>query len=463
MERAAWAALFFTPRFERPHKPESPPARSVKIFTRYILRECLTYFGVIILAFTGILLTIRMLRFASLIINKGVEVEQIAAVFVAIIPSFLEIALPLAVLLGVMLAFARFSGDSEIVVIRASGISITQLIKPVLWVGALFWGLSLFISIELRPWGFKTLSQSLFEIARSRSTAGLTEGVFNKLGDLTLYAEKIDFATGALTHVLIDDRRDKNARKVIAATSGTLVSDGVAQLIVLDLVRGTIHEQALERYSLTRFQNNRFIIDPNQVLGDKKADIDKRANELSLAEIAALRTQLEGMRAQSNSTPSPSEALAHRALEAATGQPAPPEATLTAAQLERKIYRLDIEAARRFSMPFAAFILAIVGMPLGVQPPRSQKTWGAGISAILALLVFVVYYGFLSIGIALAENGTLPATVALWIPNLVVTALALFTLQRIGSERWHSIAHGFEPILKLLSQRLERHRKVVVP
>jgi lipopolysaccharide export system permease protein len=430
----------------------------VKIFTRYILRECLTYFGVILLAFTGILLTIRMLRFASLIINKGVEVEQIALVFVSIIPSFLEIALPLAVLLGVMLAFARFSGDSEIVVIRASGISITQLIKPVIVFGLIFWGVSLYISLELRPWGFKTLSQSLFEIARSRSTAGLTEGVFNKLGDLTLYAEKIDFSNGALTHVLIDDRRDKNARKVIAATSGVLVSDQTSQLIVLDLARGTIHEQAPERYSLTRFVNNRFVIDPNQVLGGKDGDTDKRANELTLTEIRELRGRLQVMKGEAEAPRAdPVEAAAEQIAQNNGGAPPPP--TLTPKQLERKINRLDIEVTRRFSMPFAAFILALVGMPLGVQPPRSQKTWGAGISAILGLLVFVIYYGFLSIGITLAENGALPAAVALWIPNLAALGLAFFTLHRIGGERWHSIAHGFEPLLNFgrkLRQRRDR-------
>jgi len=428
----------------------------VKIFTRYILRECLTFFGVILLAFTGILLTIRMLRFASLIINKGVDVEQIALVFLAIIPSFLEIALPLAVLLGVMLAFARFSGDSEIVVIRASGISITQLIKPVLVFGLFFWGVGLFVSLELRPWGFKTLTQSLFEIARSRSTAGLTEGVFNKLGDLTLYAEKIDFTTGALSHVLIDDRREKSARKVISAAAGTLLSNPEEQTIVLDLSKGTIHEQEGERYSLTRFINNRFIIDPNQVMGDKSSDTDKRANELSLAEIRALRGRLETLHAEASAPPpSPLETKARAALKAATGAPVETAPALTPEQLQRKINRLDIEIARRFSMPFAAFILAIVGMPLGVQPPRSQKTWGAGISAMLGLLVFVVYYGFLSIGITLAERGTVSPTIALWFPNLAAMALAAFTLQRIGSERWHSIAHGFEPFMTL-AKRLQR-------
>ena len=98
-----------------------------RILSRYIFFESLHYFGISLFAFTALLLTLRMLKFASLIINKGVEFSQIASVFIAIIPTFLEIAIPLSVLLGVMLAFARLSGDSEIVVMRASGISLYQI------------------------------------------------------------------------------------------------------------------------------------------------------------------------------------------------------------------------------------------------------------------------------------------------------------------------------------------------
>ena len=81
----------------------------MRLIPRYIFTECLIFFGISLAAFTGVLLTIRMLQFASLIINKGVEPGQIGMVFLAIVPTFLEIALPLAVLLGVMLCFARLS------------------------------------------------------------------------------------------------------------------------------------------------------------------------------------------------------------------------------------------------------------------------------------------------------------------------------------------------------------------
>ena len=114
------------------------------------MKEILLFSFISVFAFTGLLLTLRMLKFASLIVNKGVEVSQIATVFVSIIPTFLEIAIPLAALLGVMLAFARLSGDSEIIVMRASGISFTQFLGPVLLFGIVAALLCLYVTRDLQ-------------------------------------------------------------------------------------------------------------------------------------------------------------------------------------------------------------------------------------------------------------------------------------------------------------------------
>ena len=139
----------------------------VKILSKYILKEILAYFVISLFIFTGILFTLRVLKLTSLIVNKGVLLSQVAVVFVSVIPAFLEIAVPLAALLGPMLTFARLSGDSEIIVVRASGISLFQLIRPILIFGLFASALALFVSHELKPWGFRNLSSTLFQIARS--------------------------------------------------------------------------------------------------------------------------------------------------------------------------------------------------------------------------------------------------------------------------------------------------------
>jgi len=440
----------------------------LKIITRYILGEIFICFLVCLLAFTGILLTVQMLRLANLIINKGVEFTQILTVFISIIPTFLEIAIPLATLLGVMLAFARLSGDSEIVVIRASGISIKQLIKPVFAFGVGVGILSLLVSLHLRPWGFQNLSNTLFEIARTRSTAGLDEVVFNKLGHLTLYAEEIDNQSGELKRVLIDDKRGES-RSVITGATGRIVSSARDQTITLHLDNGDIHEIVDGKYVLTNFTRNSLVMDSNEIFDPEAGAQVKRYKEMATAElreeIALGRGILRGdivkpehLIDESTKKIEPFATLMEDKFAQAEGETERPHELFSMSErdLLHRVSRMRTELGMRYSMPFASFILALVAMPLGVQPPRTQKTWGTGVSAVLGMGVFILYYGTLSVGVALAESGSLNSYIALWTPNLLAALLAVFMLKQVGSEKWQSIIDGIDLMLQYVARKLNR-------
>jgi lipopolysaccharide export system permease protein len=403
----------------------------VKILSKYVLREVLSFFGISLAAFTGLLLTLRMLRLTSLIINRGVEFGQIAKVFLAIIPTFLEIALPMSTLLGVMLAFARLCGDSEMVVMRASGISLARFIKPIALFAAAVGATSLFVSCVLRPWGFDALSRALFEVARSKSISGLAEGVFNKLGEITLYADAIDYQTGDLSRVLVDDKRDSEQRKVVVAKRGRIVADETARTISLILADGVAHETLDGRYSRTEFNSNSLTVDPNEIKNDSKRGITAR--ELSMAR---LRDAIAEYR------------HALRSSDAAELQVF--GETLTRAEVDKKLRRAKIELGQRTSLPLASVIMAFIGMSLGIMSPRTQRTWGAGFAATLGLAVFIVYYAIFSVGVALADSGKLHVGIALWTPNVIASAIAVLLLRKIASERWNSVSEGVQRSLQRL-------------
>jgi lipopolysaccharide export system permease protein len=427
----------------------------VKILSRYILLESVVFFGISLFAFTGILLTMRMLRFAGLVVNKGVEFSQIATVFLAIVPTFLEIAIPLATLLGIMLAFARMSGDSEIVVMRASGVSLHQLFRPVLLFGVVAAFTSLFVSLQLSPWGFQVLSRSFFEIARSKSSAGLDEGVFNKMGDLTLYAEKIDHQTGKLQNVLIDDKRQKDNRRIVTAINGTLLPDEEQEHIILDLNNGMIHEVINGKYVMTAFITTTIVLDPQDMYGsDDKSD--KSGREMHLDELHSEIAKYKALLISAqNPAPAPIPVFGPQPKPTAVASDNTSVKDIPIPELKKKISKLQTEAIRRFSMPFASFILALLGMPLGVQPPRTQRAWGVGLSGLLGMFVFIFYYGLLSIGIMLGERGSLNPIIGLWLPNLLSLAMGIFFIYKINSEQWQSIAHGFEGLTNFIRRKFK--------
>ncbi len=425
----------------------------MKIINRYIFKEATAYFFICLIAFTGILLVLRMLKLSSLIINKGVELSQVVMVFLSIIPTFLEIAVPLSALLGVMLAFARFSGDSEIIVIRASGISLFQLIFPVAAFGLLATVMCFFISTELKPWGYRKLESTLFEIARNKSTAGLSEGIFNDLGNITLYADTIEHSTGRLEHVLIDDRRAEESQ-IIIAQRGRILSNPEKKTIVFRLYDGRIHELSNGKYVITDFENNDLETDPEQLFGNQNESQRKRSRELSSANIRS-EIALRG-RLTAEDFLTEEEAREPLAVARASTLSNSIEPNETYKENTKRINRLEIELYQRWALPVAALILALIAMPLGIQPPRTQRTWGAGLSSVIGLLVFVIYFALLSVSVALAEGGALPPAVAVWIPNLITSLVAFYMLKKMSSEQWQSVAQGFDNLISFFSKRMAR-------
>src|ERR1700752_2461060 len=99
---------------------------------RYFLREVAIPFLYGIGVFTFILLIARMLKLVELVVNRGVPLLEIGKLFAYILPTFLEVTVPMALLLAVLLSFGRLSADSEIVALKTSGISLYQMILPIL-------------------------------------------------------------------------------------------------------------------------------------------------------------------------------------------------------------------------------------------------------------------------------------------------------------------------------------------
>lgn len=421
----------------------------LRIISRYIVKEALGFALISLFVFTGILLTLKMLKFAGLIINKGVEFGQIWLVFVSIVPSFLEIALPLSALLGVMLAFGRLSGDSEVVVFRASGISMKELLFPTIIFGILAAVLCLVVTLHLSPWGNKHLSKTLFEIAKSRSTVGLEPGVFNKLGILSLYAESINHQSGEIANVLIDDKRNQDLRKIILAEKGAILSDEARQRILVSLRDGVIHEQIEGKYIMTGFASNTIVLDADELYDPTlQKNRGTLPRELYLTEIRSELDRFRALAKTASSEPIPQEGVVSHPSTAAIVPP------LSPAQIEKKRIQLRVEFSRRFSMPCAAFLLAILGLPLGIHHPRTQKTWGTSLAATLGMLVFVSYYALFSLGGALAETGLLNPYISTWIPNVLVLCMAYFLIRKMAQDDWQSVADGLEAfVARLLTKR----------
>lgn len=369
--------------------------RMGKIIHRYLFLEILTPFLLGLAVFTFVLLLARLLKLIELVVNRGLPTTKILELLTYLLPPFLEVTLPMAMLLAILVAFGRLSADTEIVALRSSGVSLYQLLPPVATFVLLVALLTLALSTEGRPWGNRSLRHALWDIARNHAAAGLKPQVFNdEFPGLVIYAEQIDARQNRLTHVLIADDRDPRQRNTVFAREGWMVADPAAQAMTLRLIDGRIvSTDAASRASYqTDFESYDVNLDLREAIAGLR-EKPSRPAELGLAALAA-------------------------AIEAKRAAGAPHHAEL-------------VEWHRKFAIPFACVVFGLIAVPLGSEPSHAVKSRGFALS----LAVIFCYYILLSAGQGLAEQGLVPAALGLWLPNVVLGAAGLTLLRRAGRER----------------------------
>ena len=367
-----------------------------KILHRYIFREVVTPFLLGLGIFTFVLLIARLLKLIELVVNRGLPATQILELLGYLMPAFLEVTVPMAMLLAILIAFGRLSADAEMVAMRSSGLSIYQLAPPVALFVVLTMALTASLSMYARPWGNRNLEHQLWDIARTRASAGLKPQVFNdEFPGMVIYAEHIDTKDDRLIHVMISDERDPDQRNTVFANEGLMISDNQAQTVTLRLLNGTVYTSS------------------DDAKGDYHTDFETYDVNLDLRETMAGMRGKEEDEPKDMTLPELREAIARKE---AAGKP-------YASEL--------VEFHRKFAIPFACVVFGLVGIPLGIGQARAVKSRGFAVS----LAVIFIYYILLSTGQGLAEQGTIAAWVGLWLPNIVFGILGVVLMRRAGRER----------------------------
>jgi len=380
------------------------------ILYRYITREIFAPFAVTLCVFTGILFLVRSLKLVELIISRNVPVVKIVLLFSYIIPKFLELAIPMSLLFGIIYAFSRFSNDSELIVMRANGISFKQLCRPVLVFSAACALVTLVIGFWIRPWANYKLAAGVFEIAKLQASSGLVPGVFNDLGQLTLYAERVNSKTGQLTNVIIGDSSNPELPREFISERGRIVSNDETRTIQFRLYDGSIHEGKRDKYTVTYFPISNISLNQDGLTEETEGQSGKKSNEKPVEELLASITEYENK-----------------------PQPLGLEDLL-------QLARYKVEFHRRIVLALSCVCIALLGMALGVQPSRVGQSWGAAISITIGIFAIIVYYLLLAFATAVAEQAFLPAWAVIWLPDIIFAALAIYVFRGIESERWLGVS-----------------------
>ncbi|MCB0343721.1 MAG: LPS export ABC transporter permease LptF [Bdellovibrionales bacterium] len=389
-----------------------------------MFREILVPFFISLFVFTGILFLARILRLIDLAINKNVPIGDILWLFSMIIPRFLEMAVPMSLLIGTLVAFGRLSSDSELVVMRATGLSMRKLAIPVACFSFVAFGATLIIALTLRPWANYQLGVGMFELAKQKTSSALIQGVFNDFGPLTIYSEHVEPKGGRLRNVIIADEREEEPSTFVAS-NGQIVSDDKQRTLTLRLYKGSIHQGGGLNYNVTDFDINNIRLDFDVLEEGETTKTGKKTSEMYLGE---LNEVISNLRSKGSAIDDEDSTSLARAI---------------------------VEWHRRLAVPSSCLFIAFVAMALGIQPSRGGDSWGAALNVAVGILVIVGYYLLLALLTAASRKSVENAWVLMWVPNLVVAAASLAAFKLMESERWLSITQAMGHLFATIRQKIQ--------
>jgi lipopolysaccharide export system permease protein len=365
------------------------------ILHRYIIKEILPTFLTSLFVCVFIIVAARMLSITELIVNKGVYIGYVLGMVLFLLPDIISFSLPAASLISVVVAFLRLSSDSEIIALKSSGVSLYQMLPPVLIFSFMGLLLSLFIGIMGVPWGNQSFKNLLFKIAQSKADLGIKERVFcEPFDDVVFFVNHFSSREGLMKDVFVSDKRDKQVSNNILAERARIIVHPKERSITLHFSNGTIFmvEKDLKTARSIKFTSYDLNIGLKDIMA-ALASRQKAPKELYVSELVnQIRTLPKG---------------------------------------EMKYNEMMIELFEKATLPIAVFLMGIVGVPLGAHLKVRGRSTGIGLS----LGIFLIYYVCLAGMRSICETGTISPMIGVWIPNLVLLISCVYFIRRAANER----------------------------
>ncbi|MCB8874082.1 LPS export ABC transporter permease LptF [Acidisoma silvae] len=222
----------------------------------YILRQILGALVAVTLALVALIWLTQSLRFVELIVNRGLSPFVFLRLTVLLVPSFVAVILPITMFVVVQFIYQRLSGDRELTVMRAAGLSPFALARPTLVLAAGVAVLCLWLNIWIVPASFTAFREYQFEIRNRIAAFLIQEGVFTTISNnLTVYVRKRD-PSGDLHGIMVDDERNPANPATIIAQSGRIEPGRTGpQVILFNGARQEVDKKS-GRLNLLTFSEN---------------------------------------------------------------------------------------------------------------------------------------------------------------------------------------------------------------
>ncbi|WP_290753556.1 LptF/LptG family permease [Henriciella sp.] len=356
-----------------------------------MLTECLRLFASLCGLVLSILLIERLIRIVEVVADTENGALVAVSIIVNLIPHYLQLAIPAALFLAMIISIDRLSRSGELVTMLSAGLSLKHLSRPFFLLAGAAALASLIISGFLQPLGRYSYRQTINGIQTQSFEAAFQEGRFVQIDNYTVWTEYRDFGGSTLGPTFILETRPDGSERYISAPSGELLQSEHGTVgLVLENGRGATllppdMRDDMEAPGLS-FDRIRWPVEPRTASFRARGNDERELTIFELGDVSAFP----------NVEQSAASASFHD-------------------QLSRSLLIL---------------ILPVLAFPLGVNLGRRARAGGI----VLGVMTLLIVQKALEYGFQTASTGAIPAWAGSW-PILVVTLCAGgYAFSRVAGE-----------------------------
>jgi LPS export ABC transporter permease LptG/LPS export ABC transporter permease LptF len=328
----------------------------------------------------------------------------------ALLPNIVVITLPVSLLVGTLVGLGRLSGDSEIIAMGASGISRTQILRPIIAMALVISALMVYLTFNVMPRAIRNLrdlkanERAIFQIFKTEIKPRVFE---ESIPGHVLYIEDLDRASNIWRNILLVDLGSgQDDPKIFTATSGSLKQGARSDNPELELRQASIHQ-------LTRQAQDSGKGSPERKKGQARTQESYTASRseqmvipLPISPQATAENKFFGDRQYTVSEMTWSELLSYVPSSA-------PDYLAWKAEIQE-----------RLAFPAACLVFAILAVAFGISNIRTGRPLGL----VLGLAITITYYLLQLSGRHWALSGKIPPWLGVWTANLVLATVGLLAM-----------------------------------
>jgi len=335
-----------------------------------------------ILILTGVVVAQRIVYVFRLAAKGIIPNDTIDTILVFNLLKHLPLLLSITLFLTILMALSRWYKDSEMVVWLSSGLSLSKLIKPIIYFSIPTILLIGFLSFLVSPWAVHKVEEYKNGLQTRDEFSAISPGIFkeSKSDNQILYVEGFSELGNTVNNIFIQSYQNGKLGVMVSSKGKRYANEkGENYIVLLD---GKRYEggRETEEFTTVKYKEYGILI------------------EKDIPSLSAVGARVSKMEAK--------------------------KTTELLGNLSNK--KFQAEFLWRLSLPISTFILIIIAIPLSFNNPRS----GRSINIIAAILLFVIYNNAVSISNSLIATGQLSIWIGSWFSHFIFLSIAIYLIYR---------------------------------